>query len=187
MAPIAAWVTSQSLKQTRDRDRQTCRSLALFIKGLAIQSQEEIEAHKAAHGGKAKGLAAAMKQAKLAEIRARSLSHEKTMMTDAQRKRAQAVQAVQQASRHRREKSTRTAVQAEEIEQQRRQREEARMEKQRQLEQQLLYVHALTRPPGTLHLGSGFGGGASAVSFGGPGSGSGNGVGISFGSPEHRV
>lgn len=133
VAPIAAWLTTQSLQQKTSRNRDTCRTLALFVKGLAVQSSEEVEAQKAA-GRRSKGLAAAMKQAKLAEIRARSLSADQTMMTDAQRKRAKAVQIMQQASRQRREKSTRQTVQDEQQEEQRARRREAREREQREAE-----------------------------------------------------
>jgi len=146
VAPIAAWLTTQALQQKTSRDRDTCRTLALFVKGLSVQSEEEIEAQKAVAGRKAKGVMAAMKQAKLAEIRARSLSTDQTMMTDAQRRRAKAVSVMQQASRQRREKSTRAdLVAAEQAERRRRQKEsleqqqralEAEQQKQEQEQQQ---------------------------------------------------
>ena len=132
IAPIATWLTLTATRQTTDRHQQTCRTLALFVKGLALQTREEIEAQKAFAGiKKGKGLTAMMMQAKLAETCARSLSPDKTMATDQQRKRAQQVVIMQQAAQQRREKSTRNTILAHDVEKQRRLQHETQLDHER--------------------------------------------------------
>ena len=113
IAPTAAWVASQANRQQHERDQQTCRSLALFVKGLAILSAEE-DALMRASRASTKGVKAAASRAKLAELRAASPDRHATTMA----KRAKAVQMLQQASRQRREKTTRQASDTDAIAQQ---------------------------------------------------------------------
>uniref|UniRef100_A0A7S2GMS4 Uncharacterized protein n=1 Tax=Haptolina brevifila TaxID=156173 RepID=A0A7S2GMS4_9EUKA len=118
IAPAAAWVTRKAMEQSKDRDKQTCMSLALFIKGLAIRSTEEEEALKEAHVyARKKGPNAAMKRA-AAERRAEEERERRYLEATGSgalsievSKRAKAVALMQQASRQRREKSSRRDAQ----------------------------------------------------------------------------
>ncbi len=44
ISPLARWVTAQAKRYSSERDQQTCRSLALFVKGMAMRSGAEQEA-----------------------------------------------------------------------------------------------------------------------------------------------
>ena len=106
-------------KQMNERDRQTCLSLALFVKGLAVKRREQIEAEAAR-----KAHAEAVEKHRRRKISAEKIGYpppppppppppEAQAVTDdvtISLRQQKAIELMQAASRHRREKSTRETV-----------------------------------------------------------------------------
>ena len=142
---VSAWLANQAHNLTTSREQFTCRSLSLFIRVLGVQSKEMRELNKTL-SKKFKGAAAKAQQKRLEELRERALSHESTMLTDAQRRRIKAAELMQQMSRLRREKATRETLQAEEEAKRRREELEATQqgaeEERRRLEEERKRIQA---------------------------------------------